>query len=119
MVKRVSALVRGWIFIAAFAQAMLPGVISIVDADDAGNVASAAIRPHIEDHGSPKCPRVHQEDNCALCQFVNGLFANEPDAEPLPRNESSAPQVSALRQDMPTWRAAGDPSLPRAPPIPV
>jgi hypothetical protein len=112
-------LVRGWIFIAAFAQAILPGVVSVIDADDAGDIASAAIRPHIESHGTPKCPRVHQEDDCALCQFVSGVLAPKPDADQLPIHESSALQVSALRRELLTWRADGDPSLPRAPPIPV
>jgi hypothetical protein len=117
VVRRVSTFVRGWIFIAAFAQAMLPGIVSVIDADDAGNAASAAVRPHIEDHGTPKCPRVHQEDNCALCQFVSGLLAPEPHAEPLSFNESAALHVAAVRQELPTWQTSGVPSLPRAPPV--
>jgi hypothetical protein len=107
------------IFSAAFAQAMLPGVVGIIDADDAGDVASAAVRPHIEDHRSSKCPRVHQEDNCALCQFVSGLLAPNPDVDQLPLHESGALRVSVLPRELLTWRADGDPSLPRAPPIPV
>ena len=117
MVRRVSTFVRGWIFIAAFAQAMLPGVVSVIDADDAGSVESAAIRPHIEEHGSPKCPRVHQEDNCALCQFVSGMLAAAPNAAPLPVAESKAIRVSAVHPESFTWRGDGAPSLPRAPPI--
>ncbi len=117
MVRRVSGFVRGWIFIGAFAQAALPGVIGIVDADAAGDAATAAIRPHIESHGTPKCPRVHQEDNCALCQFVSGVLAPAPAAPPLPLNKSSALHVAAVRPESPTWRAEGAPSLPRAPPV--
>ena len=117
MVRRVSTFLRGWIFIAAFAQAVLPGAISVIDAADAGNGASAPIRPHIEDHGTPKCPRVHQEDNCALCQFVSGVLAPTPEAAPLPAAESTALRVAAVRPELQTWRSDGAPSLPRAPPV--
>src|SRR5207253_4848879 len=117
VVRRVSGFVRGWIFIAALAQAGLPGVISVVDADAAGDAATAAIRPHIEPHGTPKCPRVHQEDNCALCQYVGGVLAPAPNASPLPLNKFSVLHVVAVRPESPTWRADGAPSLPRAPPV--
>ena len=117
MVRRVSTLVRSWIFAAALAQAVLPGVISVVDASAAGEVASAAIRPHIESHGTPKCPRVHQEDNCALCQFVSGVAAPVPHPAPLLLNQSSAIRVAAVRRESPTWLADGAPCLPRAPPV--
>jgi len=116
VVRRVSTIVRGWIFIAAFAQAMLPGVVSIIDADDAGNVASAAVRPHAEDHRSPKCPRVHQEDNCALCAFVAGAVAvSAGQSTPPARQARSLPVVRRLPL-FPEWLADGAPSLPRAPP---
>jgi len=117
VVRRVSGFVRGWIFIAALAQAGLPGVISVVDADAAGGAATAAIRPHIESHGTPKCPRVHQEDNCALCQYVGGVLAAQPAPAPLPPEQSRALRVQTVRQELPTWRADGAPSLPRAPPV--
>ncbi|HEV7389531.1 MAG TPA: hypothetical protein VGN73_13045 [Gemmatimonadaceae bacterium] len=117
MVRRVSTLVRSWIFAAAFAQAVLPGVISVVDASAAGEVASAAIRPHVESHGTPKCPRVHQEDNCALCQFVSGVLAPAAQPAPLPLTESRALRVAAVRPESPTWLADGAPCLPRAPPV--
>src|ERR1700687_2315978 len=81
---RFSRSVRGWIFIGALAQALLPGVVSIVDAAAAGSIASAAVRPHAESHGTPQCPRVHQDDNCALCQFVSGVVAPAAEAAPLP-----------------------------------
>lgn len=117
MVRRVSTFVRGWIFIAALVQAVLPGVISVVDASPAGEVATAAIRPHIESHGTPKCPRVHQEDNCALCQYVGGVLAAQAAPAPLPPKESRAIRIHVVRQELPTWRADGAPSLPRAPPV--
>ncbi|HEX9310839.1 MAG TPA: hypothetical protein VF887_08500 [Gemmatimonadaceae bacterium] len=117
MVRRVSTVLRGWIFAAALAQAVLPGVVGIVDASAAGDVASAAIRPHIESHGTPKCPRVHQEDNCALCQFVSGVLAPVPGTAPIPLNEGCALRVSTAGHESPTWRANGSPSLPRAPPV--
>jgi len=116
VVRRVSGFVRGWILIAALAQAALPGVISVIDADAAGDAATAAIRPHIESHGTPKCPRVHQEDNCALCQYVGGVLAAQPAPAPLPPGQSRALHVQSVRQELPTWRADGAPSLPRAPP---
>src|SRR4030088_3744580 len=81
---RFSRAVRGWIFIGALAQAFLPGVVGVVDASAAGSVASAAVRPHAESHGTPRCPRVHQDDNCALCQFVTGAAAPAAEAVPLP-----------------------------------
>ena len=117
MVRRVSTFVRGWIFIAALAQAALPGIVSIIDAEPASDAATAAIRPHIESHGTPKCPRVHQEDNCALCQFVTGVLAPVPNAAPLPLVEANSLRVAAVRPDSPTWRSDGAPSLPRAPPV--
>ena len=117
MVRRVSAFARSWIFIGALAQAALPGVVGIIDADAAGDAATAAIRPHIESHGTPKCPRVHQEDNCALCQFVSGVLATAPAAAPLPLNKSSAFHAAAVRPESHTWRTDGAPSLPRAPPV--
>ena len=114
---RVSPFVRGWIFIAAFVQAMLPGAISVIDADAAGDAVSAAIRPHIESHGTPKCPRVHQEDNCALCQFVSGVLAPAPHPAPLSVGEASPHYVATARPESPAWLVDGAPSLPRAPPV--
>jgi hypothetical protein len=98
-------------------QAMLPGAISVIDAGAAGDVVSAAIRPHIESHGTPKCPRVHQEDNCALCQFVSGVIAPAPHAAALPVNEVSPHYVATARPESPAWLFEGAPSLPRAPPV--
>src|SRR5438105_7772553 len=108
---------RSWIVIAALAQAVLPGIVSVVDAGAAGDAVTAAIRPHIQSHGTPKCPRVHQEDNCALCQFVSGVLAPAPNASPLPLNKFSVLHVVAVRPESPTWRADGAPSLPRARPV--
>src|SRR5580765_5620919 len=72
VVRRFTPVLRIWIFIAAFAQALLPGVASVIDASTAAGVASASVRPHAEAPGTHRGPRVHQEDNCALCQFVSG-----------------------------------------------
>jgi hypothetical protein len=114
--RRISRFVRGWIFAGALAQAVLPGVIGVVDASAAGDAVTAAVRPHIEAHGTPQCPRVHQEDNCALCQFVAGALATAT-GQPSP-----APQHTKLLQIVrrvplfPEWLTDGAPSLPRAPP---
>lgn len=112
----VSRFVRGWIFIASLAQAVLPGVVSVIDADDAGDAVAAAARPHIEDHGTPRCPRVHQEDNCALCRFVAGTLATSADRSPAPIPQAKAFSVTSRLPLFPKWLTDGAASLPRAPP---
>src|ERR1700675_4475116 len=89
----VSRFVRGWIFVAALAQAVLPGVVSVIDASAAGDAVTAAVRPHIEDHGTPRCPRVHQEDTCALCQFVAGALATSTGRSPAPLPQTRSLQI--------------------------
>lgn len=116
MGRRVSGIVRGWILVAALTQALSPGVISVIDASAAGDVATAAIRPHIEDHQHPRCPRVHQEDNCALCQFVAGTLATAADQSPPPLSHAKSLQVVRRLPLFPEWLTDGAPSLPRAPP---
>jgi hypothetical protein len=113
---RFSRAIRGWIIIGALAQAFLPGVASVVDASAAGSVASAAVQPHAESHGTPRCPRVHQEDNCALCQFVSGAVAPAAEAAQLPSVHSGSHEVIRRRALSPEWLTDGSPSLPRAPP---
>jgi len=114
---RFSPAVRIWILVAAFAQAVMPGVASVVDASSGAASATTAVRSHIESHGSPKCPRVHQEDKCALCQFVSGVLAPSPEAAPLQLEQSNTLRVIGTRPQAPPWLTKGDPSLPRAPPI--
>jgi hypothetical protein len=114
---RFSRIVRGWIFAAALAQAALPGVVGIIDASAAGSVASAAIRPHAEDHQHPHCPRVHQDDNCALCQFVSGIVAAAAEPAQLPSGQGRSFQVASAYALSPAGFADGSPSLPRAPPV--
>jgi len=116
VVRSVSRVVRGWIIVAALAQAILPGVISIVDASPAGDAAIAGLRPHVESHGTPKCPRVHQEDKCALCQFVGGALALAASAGPLSLPSSRLAGVTGTPHQSPAVPTDGDPSLPRAPP---
>jgi hypothetical protein len=112
----VSRFVRGWIFVAALGQAFLPGVAGIIDAEAAGDAVTAAARPHIEDHRHPRCPRVHQEDNCALCQFVAGAVATSTDRSPEPLPQVQSLQIVRRLPLFPEWLTDGAPSLPRAPP---
>jgi hypothetical protein len=114
--RRVSGFVRGWIFAGALVQAVLPGVAGIIDASAAGSSVVAAIRPHAEDHSSPRCPRVHQEDNCALCQFVSGTVAPAADAVHPPLLRSKPLEIVRGHALLPEWLTDGSPSLPRAPP---
>jgi hypothetical protein len=114
--RRVSGFVRGWIFAAALAQAALPGVVGIIDASAAGSAVVARIRPHAEDHTTPRCPRVHQEDNCALCQFVSGTVAPAANGAHPPLPGSKPLAVIRGHALLPEWFTDGSPSLPRAPP---
>jgi hypothetical protein len=114
--RRVSGFVRGWIFAAALAQAVLPGVVGVIDASAAGDAVTSAVRPHAEDHGTPRCPRVHQEDNCALCQFVAGALATSSDRSAPPLQHTKSLQVTRRLPLFPEWLTDGAPSLPRAPP---
>jgi hypothetical protein len=114
--SRFSTAARSWILLAGIGQATMPGIASIVDAYPSAASAMAAIRPHIESHGSPKCPRVHQEDNCALCQFVSGVVAVAPSDAHARAACAQSFVVAVAPELLPTWLVDGDPSLPRAPP---
>lgn len=116
MGRRVSRSVRIWIFAAALGQAVLPGVAGIIDASAAGGVASATVRPHAEDHTHPRCPRVHQEDTCALCQFVAGALATSTPRSAPPLEHAKSLQITRRLPLLPEWLSDGAPSLPRAPP---
>lgn len=94
----------------------MPGIASIADASPSAASATATIRPHIESHGSPKCPRVHQEDNCALCQFVSGAVAVAPGHAAGVIADVRISAVAVSWQQQPASRVNRGPSLPRAPP---
>jgi hypothetical protein len=75
----------------ALLQLTLPGVASWADARaEAASLAGAA-RPHVEDHGTAQCPRVHGPD-CAICHFLS-TFAQptQAPAVPAPRPRRVAP----------------------------
>jgi hypothetical protein len=112
----VSGFVRGWIFAAALAQAALPGVVGIIDASEAGSAVVAAMRPHAEDQSAHHGRRVHQEDNCALCQFVSGTVAPAADAVQPALLRSKPLEIVRGHALLPEWLTDGSPSLPRAPP---
>lgn len=116
VVRRATAALRIWIVIAAFAQAGLPGVVSVVDASVAADVASATVQPHAESPDTHKGARVHQEDRCALCQFVSAAVGVSTPAEPIFAPRSLAHGVVAAGQQSPDRLTEGAPSLPRAPP---
>jgi hypothetical protein len=117
MVRRFSRTFRLWVVIAAVAQALLPGIAGIADAYAFRDSGSAAVQSHIEEHGTPHCPRVHQEDNCALCQFVGGALAIA--------HHPASFELAAARLAPTAARASishdlvddASPSLPRAPPV--
>jgi hypothetical protein len=114
---RFSTSLRIWILAAAFAQAVMPGVATVVDASSGVASATTAARSHIEEHGTPKCPRVHQEDKCTLCQFVSGAISTSSANPPLLLQQSATLRVIGTRPQSPRWLTKGAPSLPRAPPI--
>jgi hypothetical protein len=116
VVRRATAALRIWILTAAFLQAVLPGVVSVVDASAAADAAWAAVQPHVESQGTHKGARVHQEDRCALCQFVSGALAPSAEAAPISLQQSNTLRVIGTRPQSPNWLTDGDPSLPRAPP---
>src|SRR5258705_4762294 len=95
MAGRFSSSLRIWILVAAFAQAVMPGVASVVDASSGAASTTTAARSHIEEHGTPKCPRLHHEDQCALFQFVSGAVATSSATPPLPLQQ--APTLRVIR----------------------
>jgi hypothetical protein len=116
VVRRVTGALRIWVLVAAFAQAALPGVASVVDASVAAAAPQASVHSHIESHGTPKCPRVHQEDTCAICRFVSGAVGMSTDTEAPYAPSSHSTRVAGTRHQLAYQATAGDPSLPRAPP---
>jgi hypothetical protein len=119
VVRRVSGVLRIWILLAAFAQSALPGVASVVDAAVAAAAAQAGVQAHIESDTAAKCPRVHQEDTCALCRFVSASVSPAPDTAPPAYLEANNLEVAPRTELAPVWFHDGSPSLPRAPPVRV
>jgi len=100
----------------AVMQVALPAALSVGDAYL--EVEDAAARPyaHIESHGSPKCPRVHHEDTCILCNFLSRTGAPKTPRVELPLLVLRvAPVVSRDSHVESPW-APLTPTLPRAPP---
>ena len=50
-------------------QLVLGGVVSLADARAEAEGVSRGATAHVEEHGTPSCPRVHGPD-CALCSFL-------------------------------------------------
>lgn len=107
---------RIWILVAGIGQATMPGIASVVDAAGSATFTTEAMRPRIESHGSPKSPRLHQEDTCPLCQFVNGVVATAPGDPPAPTAAAHSSRVAVAPQVLAVWLVKRDPGLPRAPP---
>ena len=107
---------RAMIFLFAAAQLALGPVLAVADGVLELRAPENAVFAHVEAHDTPHCPRVHQEDNCALCHFLSRTGALKPPVPRLPRVvERIASFVAAEVRD-PTRRAVLDPTLPRAPP---
>ena len=100
----------------AVMQVALPAAFSIGDAYL--EAADAASHPyaHIESHGSPRCPRVHREDTCVLCNFLSRTGAPKTPRVELPLLVLKVAAVVSRDSHVESPWASLTPTLPRAPP---
>lgn len=105
---------RVFVVVFALAQLLLPGTLSVLDGIVARGSQPAVV--HVEAPGSRHCPRVHQIDNCAICQFLAHASAVRP--QPArghgPARTIVVPHASRRIARVDVWRPAL--ALPRAPP---
>src|SRR5258708_10063694 len=107
---------RALIVFLAAAQFVLPAALSVADGYLELLAPENAVFAHVEAHGTPHCPRVHDEATCAMFHFLSRTGAVKSEAPRLPRVvERIASYVASEGRD-PTGRAVLDPTLPRAPP---
>lgn len=99
----------------ALAQLVLPGTLSVLDGLVAQDSHPAVV--HVEAPGSRHCPRVHDIDDCVICQFL--AHASITPA----RNPHWIPAARLRRSPLAFQRAPRPEAtfarlaLPRAPPI--
>lgn len=103
------------VFIAAI-QLVLPVALTVADGYLEVLAPESAVVSHIEAHGTPHCPRVHQEDTCAICHFLSRAGGVKPEGPPAPRVIERIPSFVSSEVRVATTRAILDPTLPRAPP---
>ena len=115
VVRRTPARRAMIVFLAAV-QLALPPALAVADGVLELRAPENAVFAHVEEHDTPHCPRVHQEDNCALCHFLSRTSALKSAPPRLPRVAGRIPSFVASEVRDPTRRAVLDPTLPRAPP---
>ncbi len=103
------------VFLAAV-QLALPAALSVADGYLELRAPENAVFAHIEAHGTPHCPRVHDEATCAIFHFLSRTGAVKSDAQRLPRVVERIASYLASEVRDPAGRAVLDPTLPRAPP---
>jgi hypothetical protein len=104
------------LFIAAM-QIIASPALTVADGYLAASAPEDRAYAHIEEHGSSKCPRVHDEDNCAIAHFLSRAGSIKPEAPDFPRIIGKIAPFLAERFRAPTLASAAAQSLPRAPPI--
>jgi hypothetical protein len=116
-VREISRARRLAFVLVAAMQLVLPPALTVADGYLEAAAPEGAAYAHIESHGSSKCPRVHQEDGCAINHFLSRAGTIKPSGAVSPqilaRISAFLPEVFAA----PALASALTPSLPRAPPI--
>jgi hypothetical protein len=107
---------RAMIILIAAMQLVLPAALTVADGYLELRAPENAVFAHIEAHGTPRCPRVHQEDNCAICHFLSRAGGVKPEGPPAPRILERIPSHVSTQVRVAARCATVDPTLPRAPP---
>jgi hypothetical protein len=104
------------LFIATM-QIFASSALTVADGYLAASAPEDRAYSHIEEHGSSKCPRVHDEDNCAIAHFLARAGTIKPEAPQFPRIVGKIEPFLAEEFRAPTLASAAAQALPRAPPI--
>ena len=104
------------LFIAAM-QIFASPALTVADGYLAASAPEGRAYAHIEEHGSSKCPRVHDEDNCAIAHFLARAGTIKSNAPDFPRIVGKIEPFLAEQLRAPTLASAPAQALPRAPPI--
>jgi hypothetical protein len=98
-------------------QVLLPVGLTVADGYLEELAPESAVVSHIEERGgTPHCPRVHQEDTCAICHFLSRAGGVKPEGPPAPRVVERILSFVSSEVRVAASRAVLDPTLPRAPP---